>query len=267
MINYINGFKIFGFDIKFYGILMATAMALGVLIACFNSSKRNLKSDDILCLACFVLPLAVIGARVYYFIFSLDYYTSFWQIFEVWNGGLAIYGGVIGGAIGILIYCLIYKKNFLDVADVVVPSLIFGQALGRWGNFFNQEAYGTIVTNESYQWFPFAVYIENEQAWHLATFFYESIWNLLVFIVLLLLLRKSNIKQRGVITGFYFILYGIGRIFIEGLRTDSLYIGSIRVSQLLSGILILVGILLILIPYIINKKKNKKKDFIDLFKK
>ena len=269
---YEKHFTIFGLDIAYYGLIIAVGMGLGVFLACKNAKYRGLRTDDIIILACYVLPLAIIGARVYYVLFSLNEFTSFWQVFEIWKGGMAIYGGVIGGAIGVMLYCLIHKKNFLDIADVVVPSLILGQAIGRWGNFFNQEAYGYFIENSSARWFPIGVYIEDcSQAichcggsgWHLATFFYESIWNLGVFVMLLLLLRKSKTRLRGSLMCLYFIGYGAGRVWIEGLRTDSLYIGAIRVSQFLSILLIIFGIVFIIVHAFLYKK-GKVRDLLSL---
>ena len=243
-LNLIDGFSIFGYQIKFYGIIIALGMLIGIIIAVKNTKYRGLKPDDIYTVALFALPLAIIGARIYYVIFSPYKYT-FLEFLDIRSGGMAIYGGVIGGALGVLLYCLIYKKNFLALADVAVISLILGQAIGRWGNFFNQEAYGYEITNSALQWFPYGVYIESTNTWHLATFFYESICNLIVFAVLMILIRKVKIK--GVIMASYFIGYGLVRVFVEGLRTDSLYWGIFRVSQVLSGILVLAGIIIILL--------------------
>lgn len=266
-----DGFVVFGHTIKFYGIISALSYLLGVLLACHLSKKRGLKSDDILVLACYVIPLAIIGARVYYILFRLEYYTNFWDVFKIWEGGLAFYGGMIGGALGVIIYCLIHKKNFLALIDIIAPSMILAQALGRWGNFFNQEAYGYYIENPNFQWFPFGVYIDNctkigegclcgGSGWHLATFFYESLWNLLSFAVLYTMIRRVNFKQNGMIAASYLILYGTGRVFIEGLRLDSLYLGTIRISQLLSGVFILVGIVAYIIYFV---KKRKKEDSFD----
>jgi len=263
-----DGFSIFGHPIKFYGIIMATAMLIGVVLACHLAKKKNVKSDDIYLLALIVLPCAVVGARLYYCIFEGGY--SFVEFLQIWNGGLAIYGGVIGGIIGILIFCLI-KKNFKLIVvlfDIAAPCLILGQVMGRWGNFFNQEAYGTYVSNPNLQWFPFSVYIEDvcrqegclcgNQAgmWHLATFFYESLWNLIGFGILLLTYYKT--KKTGTTTAIYLIWYGLGRTFIEGLRMDSLYIGAtgIRVSQALSALLVVVGIVIIIVNYILKRREK-----------
>ncbi len=252
----IDGFSVFGFEIKFYGVIIALGMLVGILVAIRNTKERGLKKDDIYTLALYVLPLAIIGARLYFVAFY-PYNQPFWEvIFDIRGGGMAIYGGIIGGAVGVLLFCLIHKKNFLKVADIAVISLILGQAIGRWGNFINQEAYGYEVINAGMQWFPFAVYIEANQAWHMATFFYESFFNLLIFFALHYLLKK--IKIDGIVTGLYFVLYGFVRVIVEGLRTDSLYWGStgIRVSQLLSAFLIVGGIIAII--FFILKDKWKQ---------
>lgn len=249
MLNVSSGFYIGSLRIEFYGLIMALAMILGVVVACLNAKKRGLKSTDIFILACYVLPLAIIGARIYYVLFSLEQFTSFWQVFEIWNGGLAIYGGVIGGAIGVLLFCLIHKKNFFAVADIAVPSLILGQAIGRIGCFFAGCCYGIEVTNPEHMWFPLSTQING--VWHYSTFFYESFWNFLVFAGLMCVLYLAKpIKEYGVLMSLYLVFYGIGRAWIEGLRGDSLYIGSIKVSQLLSILLIIAGVALITLIYV-----------------
>jgi len=254
-----SGFELFGIEIKFYGLIMAFSMLIGVWLACLLAKRKQIKSDDILLLALIVLPCAIVGARLYY-CFFYEYNYSFAELFNLRSGGLAIYGGVIGGIIGILIFALV-KKNFkiiLTLMDVVAPCLILGQALGRWGNFFNQEAYGNLITNESLMWFPFAVFIENENAWFQATFFYESLWNIVGFVLLLVVYYKT--QKIGTTTATYLIWYGIGRTIIEGLRSDSLYIAgtSIRVSQALSVGLIIIGLVILTINIIKSIKERKK---------
>ncbi len=251
-------FSVFGFDIYYYGLITAISYLTAIIVACLIAKKRGFKSDDIITLACFVIPLAIIGARMYYCAFYDKSLVNFWHFR---NGGLAFYGGMIGGALGVLLYCLIFKKNFLSLIDIIATSMILAQAIGRWGNFVNQEAFGYKVTNPNMQWFPFAVYIDSLAEWHLATFFYESLWNLMTFGVLMLLLYKFDLKDKGIIAASYLILYGIGRAWIEGLRTDSLYIGSLRVSQLLSIIFIAVGLCFVI--YCIVKHKKQKKDKFD----
>lgn len=265
-----SGFDLFGLHINFYGITSALSYLLGIIITCLVAKKRGFKLEDIITLACYVIPFAIIGARIYYVLFRLDYYTNFWDVFKIWEGGLGFYGGLIGGALAVLLYCAIHKKNFFALIDIIAPSLICAQALGRWGNFFNQEAYGYYISNPSLQWFPFGVYIDNctqvgctcpGSGWHLATFFYESLWNFIGFAVLMVLLYKIKFKTNGMIGAFYLIIYGTGRMFIEGLRTDSLYLGSIRISQLLSLVFIVVGIVAVLWYAI---KYRKKKDSFDI---
>ncbi|MBO5954778.1 MAG: prolipoprotein diacylglyceryl transferase [Clostridia bacterium] len=257
-----DGFFIGNIEIKFYGLIMAFAMFLGVLLACKLAKKKGIKSDDIFMLALIVLPCAVVGARLYYcFFYEYDY--TFWEIFKIWQGGLAIYGGVIGGIIGVIVFALIKKdwKMIFVLMDICAPCLILGQALGRWGNFFNQEAYGNLITNESLMWFPFGVWIESENAWFQATFFYESLWNLIGVAILIFTYYKT--EHTGTTTAMYLVWYGLGRTWIEGLRSDSLYIGTsgIRVSQLLSMILVVVGLVVLSINiYKTIKKKREQKN-------
>ncbi len=255
-----KGFYIGNFPIAFYGVIMACAMLIGVLLATRLAKKKDVKSDDILLLALICLPCAIVGARLYYcFFFEHNY--SFLELFNLKEGGLAIYGGVIGGIIGVLIFCLIKRdfKILVKILDICAPCLILGQAIGRWGNFFNQEAYGNLVTNPSLQFFPYAVFIEDRNAWFQATFFYESLWNLIGTIILLLTFYKTSLN--GTTSAMYLIWYGTGRVVIEGLRSDSLYIAhtSIRVSQLLSAILILVGVVILVYNIIRKVKHNGQK--------
>lgn len=252
-----NGFKVFGYEIRFYGIIIACAMLIAVFICRWLCKHRGMNPDEVYLLALFIIPLSILGARAYYCIFSENSYTfkTFWHIRQ---GGLAIYGGIIGGILGVLLYALIRKKFRVIVVlfDIIVPALLFAQAMGRWGNYFNQEAYGSLITNEKWQWFPFGVYIEDLGEWHLATFFYESMWNLIGSLLLLLIFFKS--KLNGTTTACYLIFYGSGRYLIEGLRADSLYFwnSTIRVSQVVS--LVLVGIGLIVLVYNFIRKMRQK---------
>lgn len=254
----VDGITIFGFEIKFYGMIIAFAILIGIFLSQHLAKKRGLNPDDIIILAILIIPFAILGARIYYCIFSDVSYTfkTFW---DIRSGGLAIYGGVIGGIIAIIIFAM-FKRDFkliIKLFDVIAPALILGQALGRWGNFFNQEAYGNLVTDPDWQWFPFAVKIDAfpQDEWHLATFFYESVWNIIGFILIMIVFNKN--KQLGTTTGFYLAYYGLGRLWIEGLRTDSLYIGNIRVSQLISAIMIVIGISILVYNYI-KKRKGER---------
>ena len=238
-------FSILGKDIYWYGIIIASAVLIGAYLSMREAKRLNYNPELILDFVLLALPLAIIGARTYYVIFSWQNYAGDWKsIIAIWEGGLAVYGGIIGGTIAALIFCKWKKVHFADLADMIAPSLILGQAIGRWGNFFNQEAYGRGIINKVWQWFPAAVYIEADQKWHMATFFYESSWDFLTF--LFLMYYRKRRKVRGNVFLAYLILYSIGRIVIEGLRTDSLMLGPLRVSQWLSGILIISASILIL---------------------
>ncbi|MPM39275.1 Prolipoprotein diacylglyceryl transferase [bioreactor metagenome] len=244
-----NLFGIEGFNIAWYGIIIVSGMILGVILAMHRAKKRNIKADIILDFILLALPFAIVCARIYYVIFEWDSYAdNLLKILAINQGGLAIYGGVIGGFIAAFVFSKHNKFPFMTLADLVIPSLILGQAVGRWGNFVNQEAFGNIITNPKLQFFPVAVYIERLGQWHQATFFYESMWNLALLTIVLMLGHK-RVKD-GTLLSTYFIGYGIGRFLIEGLRTDSLYIlPGIRVSQMLSLILVAMGIVLLVLIY------------------
>ena len=239
-----NLFGIQGLNINWYGIIMCVGIIAGVLVGRQMARKKGYTFDMIIDLMILALPLAIIGARLYYVIFEWERYAGdFMKIIAVWEGGLAIYGAVIGALIAVVIFCKWKKVPIGDILDIGAPGLILGQCIGRWGNFVNQEAFGNLITDPSLQFFPYGVYIERLGEWHQATFFYESLWNLLVFIALLVYSKKA--KHRGNVFVAYLALYGVGRFFIEGLRTDSLWLvpGVIRVSQLLSAILVIGGVI------------------------
>ena len=249
-----NLFGIEGLNIAWYGAIIAFAILLGVWLASREAERQGLKADLIFDFLIIVLPLAIIGARAYYVIFEwASYADDPMKIFALREGGLAIYGGVIGGFIAALIFSKRTGFPLLRLADMVVPSLILGQAIGRWGNFVNQEAFGNLVTDPSLQFFPYAVFIEWLGEWHQATFFYESMWNLLIFAILIFF--RSRTKFTGQLLATYFIGYGMGRFLIEGLRADSLYLlPGLRVSQGLSLVLIIIGILM----FVFRKKLFKE---------
>lgn len=249
---YENYFVLFGINISYYGFFIAVGIGLGIFIACKNAKLRNLKSEDILVACCYILPLAVLGARGYYVLFDGQPLSSFWEFFDV-TTGIAIYGAVIGGAAGIALYCLIHKKNFFDVADVAVPSLILGQSIGRNGCFFAGCCYGWDVGVDI---FPLTTFVKG--GYRLSTFFYESWWDALGFVLLMLLLYKVKWKQRGAIAGTYLIFYGVGRAIIETFRGDSLMMGTLKTSQILSIILVVAGVALILFYHFKDKKISKK---------
>ena len=254
-----NLFGIQGLNIAWYGIIIACGLLLGVLLGTARAHRRGLSPDVVLDFILLAVPLAVIGARLYYVAFEWDQYAgNLGKIFAINEGGLAIYGAVIGGFLAAFIFSRAAKFPFLKLIDLVIPSLILGQAIGRWGNFVNQEAFGALITNPKLQFFPLAVYIQSLGEWHQATFFYESFWNSILLVITLLLGRK-RVKD-GTLMAVYFIGYGIGRAVIEGLRTDSLYLfGTVRVSQALSAALVMAGILLLIL---IKKEIIKTKPYV-----
>lgn len=248
-------FTIFGLEIHLYGVMMALAILCAVFIICLLAKDRGFSSDDIWLVALYAVPLGILGARIYFCVFSSNSYT-FVEFFKIWEGGLAVYGSIIGGAIGVAIYCLVHKKDFLKLADILVIGVAIGQCIGRIGCYFGGCCYGIEVTNKALQWFPLSVMING--VWHYSTFFYESFCALILFFVLLLLLKKT--KAKGVVFSSYLIGYGIIRCIIEGFRGDSLFIGNtgIRVSQALSAVLIVVGVALLVFFVIRHKKQYKQ---------
>jgi phosphatidylglycerol:prolipoprotein diacylglycerol transferase len=248
-------FYFLGISIRWYGIFIATGMALGIIIANYNCKYRDVNFDSLLDVVLISLPLGIIGARLYYIVFQFnDYRDNLINMFNIRQGGLAIHGGIIFGLISAFIIVKRKKINFLKVTDVAAPSIIIGQALGRWGNFFNGEAHGGQVSYDFIKNFPNFIQkgMNIGGVYYQPTFLYESVWNLLVFIILMIILRKS--KTNGIVFFTYLGLYSIGRFFIEGLRTDSLMLGSIRIAQLVS----LCGVI-IWIAFIILSRNRKKK--------
>lgn len=263
-------FTLFGRDVYWYGVLMALGILIGVWLTLREGKRKKLTEDDILDMCLVIIPSGVVGARLYYVIFEWASYASNpIRALYIWEGGLAIYGAVIGGLIGMFIYSRVKKIRFLKLADCIAPGLVLAQAIGRWGNFFNQEAFGLPINNGELMWFPFAVYIEGyhtfngqpcSNPYHMATFFYESVWCLIVFIILWSCRRKFKHDGDAILS--YAALYGLERMFVERLRGDSLYIikpggaiaAGVRVSEMLSFILVAAIAAFFLIRYF---KENK----------
>lgn len=243
--------SIFGINIYWYGIIIVSSILIGLFLAKKFDGTYGIKYDDIFDFALIALFLGIICARAYYVIFKLDYYKMHpKEIFMIWNGGLAIYGGIIGGVIAAIFFCKKRKISFLNLADYIIPYLSLGQAMGRWGNFINQEAYGSLT--ESF--LKMQIFDKNIGKYinvH-PTFLYESIIDIALFAILMYLRKKRKFKGQLLYT--YLIVYGAGRAIVEGLRTDSLMIGNFRVSQILSVILMTFG----LIAYILAKNVDEK---------
>lgn len=251
-----SGFHLFGLYVPFYGIMVTLAFLAGVLVCLYFCKIRGYEKSIVLDLVIICVLCAVVGARLYYVIFSGKQW-SFVEILQVWNGGFAVYGGIIGGALGIIVYCKIKHISIVQTFDMVAPALIIGQSIGRIGCFFAGCCYGELVANPSMQWFPFA--IQMADGWHYSTFFYESFLCLLGFIALFILYKKTNI--RGLYSGCYFVYYGIVRCILEQFRGDSLYVGNsgIRVSWLLSILVIVLGIVWLSI-FVTKDVKSKKQN-------
>jgi phosphatidylglycerol:prolipoprotein diacylglycerol transferase len=212
---------------------------LAMLYSCKRGKKFGLKEDDILDGFLWITPLAIVCARIYYVAFSwADYKDNPIEVFYIWNGGIAIYGGVIGAAIGIVVYCLVKKIPISTCLDITALGFLIGQAIGRWGNFFNREAFGAVT--ESFLRMGLESTATGAVTYHHPTFLYESLWNAAGFVLLHFLSKKR--KYDGQIALGYAAWYGLGRTFIEGLRTDSLYWGPFRVSQILAAISCLVAV-------------------------
>ena len=238
-------------SIHLYGLIIAIGLLLAVIYACKRSRQFGLTADDLTDGVLFIVPFAILCARMYYCIFEWDSYKDNpIELLYIWNGGLAIYGGVIGAAIGILVFARVKKVKVGAVLDITSLGFLIGQSLGRWGNFFNREAFGAETDNFLRMGLFKAVaddgriFASTTMHYYHPTFLYESIWNAVGFVLLHFLSRRR--KYDGQIALGYLAWYGLGRTFIEGLRTDSLYLGNFRVSQLLAAITCFFGVALLM---------------------
>ncbi|WP_270646550.1 prolipoprotein diacylglyceryl transferase [Paeniclostridium hominis] len=239
-------FTIFGIDVMWYGILMATGMILGTLIAIKEAKRVGIKEDYILDLAIIAIPAGLLCARLYYVLFNWGYYSNNpSQILNFRGGGMAIHGALIGGVLAGYIFSRYKKLDFFKLADTVMLGMPLAQSIGRWGNFINQEAHGG-PTN-----LPWGIMVNGVKV-H-PTFLYESIWDFGIFVFLWIFRKKKSYEGQVIV--LYAILYSLGRFFIEGLRTDSLMIGPLRMAQVIS----LVGIIGGIVVHMYLSNKNKKK--------
>lgn len=250
-------FDLFGLQIYWYAIIIVSAIAIALWLSNREALRVGLKEDDMTNFILWALPIAIIGARLYYILFDLEpYLADPIQIFNTRSGGLAIYGGLIAAVIVLIVYT---RHNFIDpwlFLDVVAPSVMLAQAMGRWGNFTNHEAFGGETTRQFLESVHLPQFIINNMyidgAFRQPTFFYESMWSLLGFILILIIRKKVTVKRGELFLG-YVTWYSFGRFFIEGMRTDSLYFfGGLRVSQVLSLVLFGGGIAL----FIYRRKKR-----------
>ena len=254
-----DAFSIFGAPIAWYALIICMGMIFAVSYIIFRAGQIGINSEHVIDFALFVIPIGVIGARLYYVLMELDSFDSLGEVLNIRNGGLAIYGGIIAGAITVFCVCKYKKINFLAFADCVVPGLIMAQAIGRWGNFMNGEAFGEITNNflrmgiyNANSWYTFGSY---QMVYVHPTFLYESLWNIAGFIGVNIFYKHK--KYDGQIFLMIFGWYGLGRMWIEGLRMDSLYLfgSSIRVSQALAALLFVACTALLV--YFAFKKPDK----------
>ena len=245
-------FNLFGLEIYFYGVIIALGFILAALYCAKRAKEFGLSSDELYELVIWLIPTCIIGARLYYVLFKLDYFIANPdKIFALRDGGLAIYGGIIAGIIVGIIWCRAKKIRVFAVADLTAFGLLIGQSIGRWGNFINREAFGA----QTEIFCRMGLTVPGFETLYVhPTFLYESLWNILGLIVLHIWSKKGKRKYDGQVFWLYILWYGLGRAWIEGLRSDSLYIGStdIRVSQLLA----IVSAVVSLVILIINARKQ-----------
>lgn len=254
--NIPRSFSIFGFKIAFYGVIIGIGVLCGVLMAAYVAKKEKLDSELIWDFAIYAIVFSIVGARIYYVIFQWDMYKdNLLAIFNLRNGGLAIYGAVIAAFTTLWVYCKVKKQSFLQIADICVPGLVLGQAIGRWGNFMNREVFGEYTDNLLAMRLPVeavrSIDISENLAAHIPeganyiqvhpTFLYESLWNLVLLFIMLA--YRQHKKFQGEMWLLYLGGYGLGRAWIEGIRTDTLFIPhtTVAVSQVLAAVLFVVA--------------------------
>ena len=243
--------------IYWYSVMILLGVLLGSYIVLKEAKKFNISKSKISDMLFYTIIFGIIGARLYYVLFNLDYYANYpIDILKVWEGGLAIHGGIIAGTLYLIYYTRKNGFNFLQITDICAPGLLIGQAIGRWGNFFNSEAHGPLTTLEHLKELHLPNFIiegmQIDGNYYIPTFFYESLI-CVIGLIIILIIRRTRIIKTGQITGFYLIWYGIARYILESYRTDSLMLNSLKQAQIISIIMIALGVLIILLS--INKEK------------
>ena len=256
-----TAFEILGFGVKWYSLLILSAVIISYFLIMSESKRFQIKKEFLFNMMFWAIIFGILGARTYYVLFNLSYYKdNLSEIYKIWHGGLAIHGAIIGGGLTVLYYCTRYNVNTRKLLDICAPALILAQAIGRWGNFFNQEAFGSAVEYKTLvnlriipQYIIDHMYIDG--AYHLPMFYFESILCLIGFIIMLFIRRRKYTKN-GQIFAFYMVWYGFIRYFIEIFRTDSLMLGTLKVAQIISIVMILVGLYII----VVQERKPKLDD-------
>lgn len=243
-------FSLGGLQVHWYGVIIGCAVLLALCLAVSEGKKRQVPADDFYDYILWALPIALISARAYYVIFQWQYYQNdLSEIYRIWDGGIAIYGGLLGALLVLVIFCRKKQLSAWLFLDIISPTVILAQGIGRWGNFINQEAHGEAVSHAFLTSLHLPGFIIDQMningIYYQPTFLYESVWDILGFVILMLLRHRKHLFKRGEIFLTYVAWYSFGRFFIEGMRTDSLMLGALRVSQWLSVILFIGAIILI----------------------
>ena len=256
-------FEIKGFEIRWYSVLILAGVIIAYILIMNESKRQKVRTDFMFNLVFWGLIFGILGARIYYVLFNLDYYLANpSEIYKIWHGGLAIHGGIIFGLITVLIYCKKYKANTKKVLDILVPGVLIAQCIGRWGNFFNMEAFGSVVEYQTLvkmknipQFVIDNMFINGD--YHLPMFYFESIACLLGVIFMLIYRRYRYVKS-GEIMSVYLIWYGLARFVIEAMRSDSLMLGNVKIAQVVSVIFVLVGMVLAIYNVIKSTNEDQK---------
>lgn len=261
-------FSIGNFELRWYSVMLLIAFIAGSFIIKKETKRYDIDKDFIFNMIFWALIFGILGARLYYVIFDWEYFSSnLNEIWKIWNGGLAIHGGILAGLLTVIIYTKKYKLRLVRYLDFLVPGLIIGQSIGRWGNFFNSEAHGLATSLEHLKNLHIPEFIINGMkingVYYHPTFLYESLWCLIGFIIILFIRRLRYIKV-GQITSFYLVWYGTGRFFVESLRTDSLMFFGLKQAQIVSVVMIIVGIILYFVKNKGSKLDNKYNDGSDI---
>lgn len=240
------------FTITWYALFIVSGLMIGSIIGAKEAQKHNIKEDSFYDMLFYLLIFSFLGARIWYVVFQAPFYLQNpSEIIKIWHGGLAIHGGIIGGTSYLIYYAKKYNIKFFTLTDIAVPSLILGQAIGRWGNFMNSEAHGGATT---YDFLANTLHLPSfivngmhiDGVYYHPTFLYESTWNIVGFLILILFLRKRYRFNYGILSGFYLMWYGFIRFFIEMMRTDALLFGPIKVAQLTSFLMFVLGLVIII---------------------
>ncbi len=255
-------FTIGNFKLEWYSALIIVGAMIGISMVLKEAKRYKYSTDYIFNMLFWAIIFGIIGARVYYVLFNLELYNSFWDACKIWEGGLAIHGGLIAGILVILLYSKKYNVRAIRIFDFLAPAMILAQAIGRWGNFFNMEAHGPATTLAHLQSLHIPEFIINgmkiNDTYYTPTFLYESIWCLIGFIILLIV-RRLKITKVGQPFAVYLMWYGLGRFIIESMRTDSLMLGGFKVAQIISVLMILFGLIIIMI----TSRKGRYEDLYD----